>query len=342
MQPSDAVKLIYQATFGGGHLIHDEGSVYEYIQCEYAACKHSDKAFYCESLGETARIYLDGELTDTEISLIAKIFCESAKLYPIGFDKADAEVKAKFLAHIDVLRKLCNQGCFVFSENELEVYLTDYASAGYPIVRHSDVYRKAYKPSYRVIHSRYVPLLPLIRKIASLLEKTDNRLIIAIDGRCASGKTTAAELISKLFDAQTVHMDDFFLPPELRYNERLNEIGGNIHYERFADEVLPNLRADTPFTHRVFDCSTFDYSKKLHTISPSNVVIVEGVYSLHPSFGEYYDIAVFADVTHSEQLARIKKRGDSALLQRFENEWIPMEERYFKAFGIQEKCELTI
>ena len=32
-------------------------------------------------------------------------------------------------------------------------------------------------------------------------------------------------------------MDDFFLPMELRTAERLEEPGGNVHYERFSAEV---------------------------------------------------------------------------------------------------------
>ena len=42
-------------------------------------------------------------------------------------------------------------------------------------------------------------------------------------------------------------MDDFFLPPALRTPERRSEPGGNVHYERFLTEVLPNLRSEDLF-----------------------------------------------------------------------------------------------
>ena len=39
------------------------------------------------------------------------------------------------------------------------------------------------------------------------------RVVLAIDGGAASGKTTLAALISEKYAAAVVHMDDFFLPP---------------------------------------------------------------------------------------------------------------------------------
>jgi len=34
---------------------------------------------------------------------------------------------------------------------ELEAYLEEYKRAGYPMVSHSEQYRQAYKPAYRIV-----------------------------------------------------------------------------------------------------------------------------------------------------------------------------------------------
>ena len=53
-----------------------------------------------------------------------------------------------------------------------------------------------------------------------------------------SGKTTLANELSEMHNNIPIfHADDFFLLPELRTEERLNEPGGNIHYERMKAEV---------------------------------------------------------------------------------------------------------
>jgi len=157
-------------------------------------------------------------------------------------------------------------------------------------------------------------------------------LIIAIDGRAASGKSTLAEQLSELLGADVIHMDDFFLPTELRSEERLTEPGGNVHYERFCEEVLLYLNSPEVFSYRIFDCSRMDYNGE-RTIRSTQIRIVEGSYSHHPKFGKYADLFVFSDVDAEEQLRRIRVRNGEEKAQIFAKKWIPMEERYFAAFG---------
>lgn len=67
--------------------------------------------------------------------------------------------------------------------------------------------------------------------------------LIAIDGRCAAGKTTFAEKLSSIMECSVIHMDHFFLRPEQRTKERLAQAGGNVDRERFMEEVLKPLKA---------------------------------------------------------------------------------------------------
>jgi thymidylate kinase len=62
--------------------------------------------------------------------------------------------------------------------------------------------------------------------------------------------------------------------------------------------------------------------------------IVEGSYSHHPRFGEYADLTVFCDVEAEEQMRRIRRRNPD-LAERFEKEWIPMEEAYIHTYDIR-------
>ena len=60
-----------------------------------------------------------------------------------------------------------------------------------------------------------------------------DRVILALDGPCASGKTTLAGEMGRKFGWSVVHMDDFFLRPEQRTPERYALPGGNVDHERF-------------------------------------------------------------------------------------------------------------
>jgi uridine kinase len=135
-------------------------------------------------------------------------------------------------------------------------------------------------------------------------------------------------------------MDDFFLRPEQRTDERFAEIGGNVDYERFNVEVLLPLKSDKPFSYRPFDCSTFKLTDPV-AVSPKKLNIIEGTYSLHPYFGDVYDLKILLTITPELQRERILQRP-AFLHKRFFEEWIPMENRYFDGFGIPEKCDLVI
>ena len=128
--------------------------------------------------------------------------------------------------------------------------------------------------------------------------------VIAMDGRAAAGKTTLAEELAVTLGGAVVHMDDFFLPGELRTPERLAAPGGNVHAERFAEEVLPYLRRGEAFRYRRFDCHRMDYNGWVE-IPTVPVIIVEGAYSQHPRFGGYADLTVFCDIAPEEQKRRI-------------------------------------
>jgi len=164
------------------------------------------------------------------------------------------------------------------------------------------------------------------------LQSSKSRILIAIDGRCASGKTTLAAALAERLGAGVLHMDDFFLRPEQRTPERYAEPGGNVDYERFLTEVLLPLSHGETFTYRPFDCHTMQLAEPI-TFTPTAVTIVEGTYSCHPELREYFDLRIFLTVSPEEQLKRLSTRP-GADLQMFREKWIPLEERYFEAYSV--------
>lgn len=180
----------------------------------------------------------------------------------------------------------------------------------------------------------------IIDKAKQILSEK-NRIIIAIDGYCASGKTTLATHLTEVFDAQVIHMDDFFLPPDMRTEKRLSQAGGNVHYERFCDEIIAGLESGEAFTYNKFSCHTDDYSKS-ELISPDRNIIVEGSYSMHPKIPNIYDLKIFLEADYGTQLERILNRNGEDALEVFKSKWIPLENRYFDEFNIKSKCDIII
>lgn len=188
------------------------------------------------------------------------------------------------------------------------------------------------------------PISEIIRCISEQippLRPGDPPFFIAIDGRCASGKTTLAAALQRELDAVLFHMDDFFLRPEQRTPERLATPGGNVDHERFLAEVLLPIRdGNTALEYRPYDCHAAQLTDPIRAeITP--IVIVEGSYSCHPALRAYYDLRLFLTVEPEEQLRRIEARGGPGVLPAFRERWIPLEERYFEACAVQEACQST-
>jgi hypothetical protein len=143
MQPCDAVKLIYQNEFGGGHLIRDEEACLNYLHREYADLEKDPTAPLYENIGNgIARVNLAAVKAE-DLERLGRAFIDSAAKHKGTMDR--------FLNKLEVLRKLANEGVFNFDTNALNTYLSEYEAAGYPAVSHSEQYRQAYKPAYRIL-----------------------------------------------------------------------------------------------------------------------------------------------------------------------------------------------
>lgn len=143
MEPTDAVKLIYQNEFGGGHLIRDPEAVRQFLHREYEAIAKDPAQPRLEPIGNgLVRVNL-GSLNETELDALAADFIRSAAVH--------RGTQLRFLEKLELLRRLTAAGIFRFDSRSLSRYLEDYALAGYPIVSHSAAYRAAYRPAYRII-----------------------------------------------------------------------------------------------------------------------------------------------------------------------------------------------
>lgn len=179
----------------------------------------------------------------------------------------------------------------------------------------------------------------VFRRIDSLMELQDI-VLVAIDGHCGAGKSTLAAAIGGLYDCNIFHMDHFFLRPELRTRERLEEAGGNVDYVRFREEVISGLQSRREFQYRIFDCRKMAMGEHI-TVSPRKLNIIEGAYSMHPTLIDNYDLKVFLKTDEEEQQKRILNRNGEAMLRQFLTRWIPMENLYFEKMRIEEKSDLV-
>ena len=180
-----------------------------------------------------------------------------------------------------------------------------------------------------------------MKQIIQKLISQNKSAVIGIDGCCASGKTTLSLALAKEFDATVIHMDDFFLPHEMRSAERLSQAGGNVHYERFIEEVVNGIKSGKDFSYRVFSCKECRFTKTV-CVKSGKPIIIEGAYAFSPKIPNVFDLRIFLKTDYETQLNRILERNGAEALEVFKSKWIPFENNYFSAFNIEKNCDVVI
>lgn len=330
VQIQDLVKLVYQNEFGPGHLIRSEAESLSHLKAEYANLNQTQSAPVFEDIGNgLSRLHLAG--SDLDISTVNRIFMYTARQV--------AGSQRNFAEKLAQLMDWRRQGLLPLSESEAEEWLSQYQKQGCPMVSHSAAYKAAYSPAYRIVLAVFQDYYPLFQAIDKLLKSPDP-VLVAIDGNSCAGKSTLAALLEQVYPCNVFHMDDFFLPANLKTRERLQEPGGNVQYERFLAEIMAGLKDNLPFSFRPFNCKNQALGEAIQ-VQPKQLNIIEGAYSLHPKLAENYSLKVFLAVNPEEQSRRVLARNGIGLHHRFLAEWIPLEDRYFEEMKIREQCDLV-
>ena len=150
MEPTDAVKLLYQSVFGGGHLIPDPAIALARLEKELAETPVMPGQPLIESIGcGMVRLYLSSpDARRLSPAVINRAFCTSAAhRYRVP------GASERFQTALDTLTVVTARGNAPFSAEALAAYLEQYRASGCPAVSHSARYHDAYHPAYRVMEA---------------------------------------------------------------------------------------------------------------------------------------------------------------------------------------------
>ena len=319
MQPEDVVKFVFQAMLGVGHLLSAREKVTQYIAREMDGLWADSAEPLFEILSPSwCRLNLRRAMADNiRPQIIAGLMTASG--CEISFTRQDV---------YGCCRRIAQSGeCCLKDDPALDAILD-----GQWLPSHSAAYREKYHPAYRVISTDWIPCMKAIRHIC---EKGagHGRLLITLDGPCASGKTTLAQKLARVFRAEVVHTDDFVIPHALKTPERLAVPGGNCDAERLAEEVVIPFKSGFPVRYRRYDCMK-DTLLPEEQLPDTRVLILEGSYCNLPAFQEYADVRLFLDAPWEIREARLLARESAASMRQFYHRWIPLENAYFEAYRL--------
>ena len=139
---------------------------------------------------------------------------------------------------------------------------------------------------------------------AALDQHPTKPLVLALDGRCGSGKTTLANgLSAQLPGCTLLRTDDFYLPPARRSPDWAHTPCANMDLTRLRDETLRPAYAGQPVAYRAYSCREGAFLPPAQ-LPAQPLVILEGSYSHHPLLRPYETLRVFVTCTKAEQTRR--------------------------------------
>lgn len=191
------------------------------------------------------------------------------------------------------------------------------------------------------------PIPPASEMLALLrgLQRRRVTLLVAIDGRGGSGKSTFARGLERASDDVTVvEFDDFYLPlaeRQARITRGHTEFGGNFDWRRLRKEVLIPLSRDESSSYRRYDWPS-DELAEWHLVPLGGIVLIEGNYSTRQELFGFYDYTVWIEAPHDIRLERGVRRGGENTRERWLTEWMPEEERYIAAEDPGKRVDLLL
>ncbi len=175
----------------------------------------------------------------------------------------------------------------------------------------------------------------VVFEISRLLQRK-NPVLIALDGRSGTGKSTIAQAIASRVAGTIVVSDDFYSGGNdhawsgLSASEKVEQV---IDWQGMRAQVLEPLLANKPASWHPLDFQPeigwIGWKEETVTLEPAPVILVDGVYSARPELADLVDLAVLVEADDEARRKRLVIREGQAFMQRWHQLWDAAEEYYF-------------
>ena len=149
MEINDIIKLLYQRSFGCGHIIKNRDKAKKFLLEEFKETISDSSLPLVEEIGNG--------FIRVNLASYKSLGLDPENLFDAFYLSSKEKVKGvgDFLESVDVLRDLIDNGELPYSINEFDLYFNKYVDQGMPMVSHSEVYKNMYDPHYRVVSKKF-------------------------------------------------------------------------------------------------------------------------------------------------------------------------------------------
>lgn len=183
------------------------------------------------------------------------------------------------------------------------------------------------------------PLVELAASIRARLAGRGSPLVVGLDGRSGTGKSTlAARLADELGDVAVIDGDGFYAGgTAARWDRRTAEEKADQVIDRHRQRaVLEGLRDWGVATWHPFDWDADDWDRDPPpftddpvTVEAAAVVVLEGAYSCRPELHDLLDVKVLLTLDDDVRRARLIEREGEDDEADWDARWAEAEAHYF-------------
>ncbi len=149
LRPVDVIKLCYQATFGAEHLLTDRERARRRFFSEYDSVPASNRSLFEDISEDYCRV-------DLSAVKFLGIFPEAVfNAFFLTANEKSGNTDGDLWELLSLAAELSENGLLPFTKADFEKILTEYKDHGGGPVHHSDEYRAAEHPAYRVVAKKY-------------------------------------------------------------------------------------------------------------------------------------------------------------------------------------------
>lgn len=187
----------------------------------------------------------------------------------------------------------------------------------------------------------------VISKINILMKESHKPVLIALDGRSGTGKSTIAKQIAERLGGVEIVADDFWVGgsnEEWDKKTPKEKAEMAIDWKRIKTEVLEPLLAGKPATWSPFDWKAGHglSANKMHS-EPKPLIVLDGAYSTRPELQDIINLSVLVEVQDDKKRrARLIERENEAYMNDWHARWDVAEDYYFTEVRPPESFDVII
>jgi uridine kinase len=178
-------------------------------------------------------------------------------------------------------------------------------------------------PAIRSIEPPRLAVALTLAAIERWRDALPGTLVVAVDGPGASGKSTIAGQVAEATGAALIHTDDFFRWPG---GPAPRAMESYYDWRRIRSEAIEPLRAGITASFREFDWTAGSGLTGSVTVEPSDLIVIEGVFSSAPQLSDLVDRSVLVETAPAERLRRLRSRVTP---DDWDDDWLAAEQAYF-------------